>query len=127
MANSPTVRSLAECKKRGWQAQVVEKWVAQARRRIDLWGVGDIIALDGKPGSLLIQASSASGHSARVKKSLAEPRLRAWLAADNRFEVWTWGKRGSAGKRKLWTLRQEEITHERHEAESEGCGASAPY
>jgi hypothetical protein len=42
---TPTQRALAECKKRGWQAQVVEKWIPHTRRRLDLFGVIDIVAL----------------------------------------------------------------------------------
>lgn len=119
MASSPTQRSLAELRKRGWLAQVVEKWIPQVKRRIDLFGIGDILALDGLPGSLMIQASSASGHSARVKKALAEPKLLQWLQAGNRFAVWTWGKKGAAGKRKLWTLREEYIEEKRFDGRQE--------
>lgn len=108
MADSPTTRTLRLCRSRGWQAQVVEKWIAQARRRVDLWGVGDILALDGLPGSLLIQCTAASGHSARVKKSKAEPRLREWLKAGNRFAVWSWRKNA----KNRWVVREEALDME---------------
>lgn len=107
---SPTQRTLAECKKRGWTAHIVEKWVTIPSHpgggvRIDLFGIGDVLALDGKPGSLMIQACASSGHSARVKKALENDVLLPWLDAGNRFEVWSWGKKGARGKRKLWALR----------------------
>lgn len=107
---SPTQRALAFCRKEGWTAQVVERWNPYARVRQDLFGVIDIVVLDGRPGGPLgVQVTSGSGHSARVKKAMAEPRLAAWLDAPARFEVWSYSKRGAAGKRKLWTLRRHEL------------------
>lgn len=105
---SPTQRALADCKKLGWIVQVVEHWNAFARRRIDLFGVIDLIALDGNHGPLAIQVTAAGSHSARRNKALGEPRLAAWLRSGARFEVWSYGKKGASGKRKLWTLRREQ-------------------
>lgn len=109
---TPTARSLAECRKRGWPSTVVEKWIPQTRRRLDVFGFGDILALDGQPGSLLVQATSGSNVSSRVTKILTECRALAqtWLAAGNRIEVWGWAKKGPRGARKLWTLRVVEVT-----------------
>ena len=109
---TPTQRTLTECKGRGWPAHVVEKWIAQARKRIDVWGFGDVLVLDGQLGSLLIQATVTDSMSSRVKKIGDECKdlAMAWLAAGNRIEVWGWAKRGAAGKRKLWTLRRVAIT-----------------
>jgi hypothetical protein len=104
---SPTARSLAECKKRQWPAQVVERFNTWSKKRIDLFGVIDIVAITPS-GILGIQATSGSNHSARVAKALEEPRLRAWLAAGGKFAVWSWAKKGEREKRKLWTLREEE-------------------
>lgn len=105
---SPTSRSLAECRRRGWIAQVVEKWNPHARVRQDLFGCIDIVAV--QEGQILgIQACAGSSHAARRDKALAEPRLRAWLDAGARFEVWSWAKQGPRGKRKTWTLRREEV------------------
>lgn len=99
---SPTARSLAECKKRGWPVQVVERYNQYARRRVDLFGVIDIVAITPE-GILGIQATSGSNHSSRVNKALEEPRLHAWLKAGGRFQVWSWSKRG-----RFWELRDEE-------------------
>lgn len=86
---SPTRRALEILRCRGATAQVVEHWNAHARRRVDLFGVIDIVAIEpGQRGVLGIQATDASSVSKRVTKAQAEPRLRAWLAAGNRFEVW---------------------------------------
>lgn len=109
--SSPTSRSLEYCRKKlGWHVQVVERWNQWARRRIDLFGCIDIVAISGDR-IIGIQATCGEGgnHAARRAKALAEPRLRAWLAAGAGFEVWSWRKAGPAGKRKLWTLRREPI------------------
>lgn len=141
---TPTARSLAECRKRGWHAQVVEQTIPRTFIKRDLFGVIDIIAVtpskervgglccvykrpyDCKPGEYTcaecgttnviepghiigIQATSGTNHAARIEKSRAEPRLVAWLRAGGRFEVWSWAKQGARGKRKTWTLREEEL------------------
>jgi len=116
---SPTKRTLAECRKRGWTAQVVERWNQHARVRVDLFGVIDLVAIvppinplvppvAGDPSGILgIQACAGASHAARRDKILAEPRARQWVVAGGRLELWSWSKRGERGKRKLWTLRIE--------------------
>lgn len=102
---SPTQRALAECRRRGWEAQVVERWVPQARRRVDLFGAIDIVALTPE-GILGIQVTSGSNHSQRRTKALGLPAIELWRA-HARFAVWSYSRRGAAGKRKLWALREE--------------------
>lgn len=115
MTASPTQRTLAECRKRGWYVQVVERWNPYAHVRHDLFGVIDLVAI-AKPDMitppycstlLAIQACAGSSHAARRDKILAEPRARAWVEAGGRLELWSWSKRGERGKRKRWTLRVE--------------------
>lgn len=111
---SPTARTLAECRKRGWTTQVVERWNQHARVRVDLFGVIDLIAI--RPwqaaGILAIQACAGDSHAARRDKILAEPRARQWIEAGGHLELWSWSKRGDRGARKLWTLRVEVFTVE---------------
>lgn len=107
---SPTQRALALCKKNGWVAQVVERWNPYARVRQDLFGIIDIVVLDGGPGGPLgVQVTSGSNVAARLEKARQEPRLAAWLASPARFEVWGYSKKGARGKRKLWELRRESL------------------
>lgn len=102
---SPTARSLAELRRLGATCQVVEHWNAFSRKRNDLFGVIDIVAVHpSRQGVLGIQATSAGNITARMKKSMEEPRLKVWLKAGNTFQVWGWGKRGPRGKLKKWTL-----------------------
>jgi hypothetical protein len=108
---TPSGRTLAECRKRGWRAQVVEQTIPHTFIKRDLFGCVDIVALDGLPGVLGIQATDGTSVSKRVKKIHGEcyEAAYAWLEAGNRLEVWGWAKQGKAGKRKAWTLRVEAI------------------
>lgn len=120
-AISPTQRTLAECRKRGWVSQVVERWNPHAKVRVDLFGVIDLIAIVSlsptdalvppvageRSGILAIQACAGTSHADRRTKILAEPRARQWVEAGGQLELWSWSMRGGAGARKLWTLRVE--------------------
>ena len=105
---SPTARTLRECRRRGWIAQVVEQTVPKTFIKRDFLGVIDVIAIT-PDGILGIQCTSGTNHAARVSKALEEPRLIAWLKAGGKFAVWSWSKTGARGQRKLWTLREEEL------------------
>jgi regulator of sigma D len=101
---SPTQRSLAWLRLRGYTAQVVEKWNPHAKIRQDLFGCIDVVACF--PGVLVgVQACAGSSVSARLKKALAEPRLVDWLRAGGAFVVHGWRKVGAKGKRKQWDVR----------------------
>jgi hypothetical protein len=127
-STSPTARTLAECRKRGWPAGVVEKFVRfpPPGHHVDLFGVLDLVAIvtshlegtrwvDGKQvaippvgvGTLGIQACAGGDHGRRRAKIVAEPRARQWVEAGNRLELWSWAKQGAKGKRKKWLLRVE--------------------
>lgn len=116
-STSPTQRTLAECRKRGIVAQVVERWNPHARVRVDLFGVIDLVAIVPRvvtihgqaiAGQIVgIQACAGASHAERRTKILAEPRARQWVEAGGRLELWSWSKRGDRGKAKRWTLRVE--------------------
>lgn len=106
--SSPTQRSLAECKKRGWTAQVVEQTIPRTFIKRDLFGFIDIIAIT-PTATIGIQATSGTNHAARMTKARQQPHFAAWLAAGRTFAVWSWTKRGDRGKRKLWALREESV------------------
>lgn len=112
MATSPTQRSLKRLRELGYVAQVVERWCPFSRRRIDLWGIVDIMAVHPGAGVLAVQATSGNGgnHAARRDKAMENENLPTILEAGVQFELWSWAKRGPRGKRKLWTLRREPIT-----------------
>lgn len=117
---TPTERSLAELRKRGALAAVVEKWVpatglGRPGFRRDLWGFADIEAHLPNGDLLYVQACVGSSVAARRSKIL-EDHDRAAKAQfllslpHRRIEVWGWRKVGPRGKRKLWELRVVPIT-----------------
>jgi hypothetical protein len=106
---SPTKRTLDAAREMGMTVQVVERFCHFSKRRIDLLGCIDLVAVKPGIGIIGIQACAGSSHAARRTKALAEPRLREWLESGGRFEVWSWAKQGPRGKVKRWTLRREEI------------------
>lgn len=140
-SKSPTARTLDECRKRGWTAQVVERWNPHARVRQDLFGVIDLVAiiptaesdptprgLEGShaPAIVGIQATvNRSGqHAAHRAKILAEPRAKLWVEAGARLELWTWALQGARGKAKRWTLRVELFTAESWATNAAGSEAA---
>jgi hypothetical protein len=120
LAMTPTARTLAKCRKRGWLVQNVEQTIRIPGGRTfkrDLFGVIDLVCVT-LSGILGVQVTSGTNHAARRTKALAEPQLRLWLEAGGRFAIWSWSKRGAAGKRKAWTLREEAITLEMFHVEA---------
>tara|TARA_R100001086_G_scaffold238110_2_gene162644 strand:+ start:11147 stop:11497 length:351 start_codon:yes stop_codon:yes gene_type:complete len=91
---SPTARSLKCLKDDGWIAQVVERFCPYSRKRIDLFGVIDIVAIHpDRPGVFGIQATTSSNQSARIKKCLASESARIWIKTGNYLQVWGWSKK----------------------------------
>jgi hypothetical protein len=104
---SPTQRTLAECRRRGWEADIVERRVHRFVTK-DFLGCIDIIAIT-PDGFLGIQACAGASHAARASKCRQQPRLATWFDRGAQVAVWSWSKRGGIGKRKLWQLREEYI------------------
>ena len=121
MPSKPTQRTIAELKKRAATYQVVERWCSFSRRRIDLYGCIDVLALDGG-GILGIQATSGDNVSKRLEKAMAEPRLVTWLACGGRFEVWGFRKlkeKTKTGKTvERWRMRRVAVRLVGHELQA---------
>ena len=115
---SPTKRTLDALRKQGYTCQVVERFCQYSKRRIDLFGCIDLVALkerqnineykpgwwDFIPGSILgVQATTGDNASKRVQKAIAEPRLKVWLEAGGKFQVWGW--RELKNKTPKWQAR----------------------
>ena len=102
---TPTQRSLAEMRKRGYLCEVVEDWNGFTRRRHDLWGCIDILCLRGSE-TVAVQTTSRANMSARVKK-IAEAEATPYM----REAGWTilvhgW-RRGSNGR---WELKETDVS-----------------
>ncbi len=108
---TPTQRTLKYLRAEGWKCQIVERWIPQARKRVDLFGIIDIVAL--KPYCIMgVQTTSASNHASHVTKALESDGLEDWLNARGRFLIISWGKKGKRGEKKVWTHRRQELTKE---------------
>lgn len=114
---SPTQRTLADLKARGYRAGIVERWIAFRKIRIDLFNIIDIVAIkpttiDG-PGHVLGVQSTGQAFSEHLKKLTIEKadETRAWLESGARLELYGWRKlkvkRGKSATR--WTPRIQEI------------------
>jgi hypothetical protein len=103
---TPAARTLQLLRRHGYQAAVVERWIPQAGKRVDLFGCIDVIAV--KPGEpvLGVQATTLDHVAHRLAKARALPQLAAWLAVAN-FQVWGWGRRG-----KTWAIKRVEVRAE---------------
>ncbi len=107
---SPTARTLDLLRRRGYVAEVVERWLARIERRKDFLGCVDIVAAKAGEPVLAVQATSLANVSARLKKAGRAPALRAWLATEHAtFQVWGWCRRGGRWAVKIVELRSEDL------------------
>jgi hypothetical protein len=104
-----TARTLRYLRERGYQAEVVEKYLPYAKRRKDLFDIIDIIAIDGK-NILGVQSCSGSAFAEHDKKIIASPATNIWLASGGLLWLMGWRKkklfRGSKAVR--WKERIKE-------------------
>lgn len=102
---TPTQRTLKYLRDTGYHAEVVERWNPHARIRQDLFGFGDIIALNrGDCRPVIVQCTSGANMASRIAKikSLDVARLvQSYFA----ILVIGWRKVGPRGKRKTWQPR----------------------
>jgi hypothetical protein len=79
---TPTARTLAHLRRLGYLAASVERWIAQAGKKIDLFGIGDVLAVHPRERSvLLVQCTSDDDVSDRLMRVKARPELPHLLAA----------------------------------------------
>jgi hypothetical protein len=94
MAISPTQLSLKKIREEGYVVvQVVEYWNAFARRRIDLYGFIDILAI--KNGHVLaVQTTTVGNMGARIKKIANHENVGEVRKANWTIHVHGWHKPG---------------------------------
>lgn len=85
---SPTQRSLAYLRAQGFFCEVVEFWFK--RRRHDLWGFCDILALRGPGEVIAVQTTDTTNVSHRVAKIRGHENKAKVLTAGVRIEVHGW-------------------------------------
>ena len=103
--SSPTQRTLAEMRKRGYPlVAVTERWNPHARVRQDLYGIVDVLAVGAD--IVAIQTTSGSNVSARVAKIIESDALPVLRKAGIRVLVHGWRK-NSAGR---WVLQEVDVS-----------------
>ena len=103
---SPTQLTLRRLRRLGAVPEVVERWNPHARKRHDLFGIIDVLALCCGT-TLGVQTTSLSNVSARRKKILTADVLPAILACGWRIEVEGWYKSGRKWESRRWVLTQD--------------------
>jgi len=106
---TPTQRTLAELRERGYLAAVVEKWIPAAAGgfRLDLFGIIDVLGIIAN-GTLGVQACGEAW-STHVQKLMQEKEAVClkWLECPaRRLEIWGWSRRKPRGQRAYVQLRR---------------------
>ena len=84
-------RALKALRDQGYFATVVEHWDAFSRKKHDLFGIIDILAV-GNGHTLAIQVTSRNNMSSRRKKMQAAPELTGMCDAGWSVELWGFDK-----------------------------------
>ena len=112
---SPTQKTLALLRERGWECAVVEKFVGPLRIRQDAYGWMDILCIDPVRGAVGVQ-SCGQAFSEHVHKLIEERGdiLKKWVD-HHPAELIGWRKKkavladGSKGKADRWCPRIADI------------------
>lgn len=102
---SPTQRSLKYLRDAGYTVAIVEYWNHFTKRRHDLFQFADLLAIRENE-VLLVQVTSGSNVSARVKKITENQHIAAVRKSGMRVEVQGWVKNKS-GK---WAVRVVDLS-----------------
>jgi hypothetical protein len=128
---TPSARSTKYLRDRGWIVARVEQRLHMPKSPFpitkDAFNFGDLLAAKSPgekyvdlsdlnvtitfykdpPQIALVQVTSGSHHDHRKDKIAAEPLAQKWKDAGGVILLHSWSKKGSRGKRKTWTLREE--------------------
>lgn len=108
--------TLAYLRRHGWDVARTEHWNHYARKRQDLFGFIDVLAVNDS-NLLAIQTTDGSHHAEHVGKILAVPAARL-LVYHMDIEIWSWSLRLTREKRldgklkrgKQMVLRRDSLT-----------------
>lgn len=92
--SSPTARTLTTLRQAGYLAAPVERFIAHANIRRDLFGAFDVLAVHSRRKEFLfVQCTSLAHVGDRLAKVRAAPAVPPLLAAGAAVEVWGWDGR----------------------------------
>lgn len=93
---------------RGYHIAKTEYWHHFAKRRMDLFGFIDTLALSPTTWDSLLAIQSTTGdHHAHRRTKILESDVTALWLRHARLELWSWSLTGPRFRRKLLTLRRE--------------------
>ena len=101
---SPTQLSLRWLRERGYTAEVVERYSAFDRKRHDLWGFADILAIR-RNEVVAVQTTTAHNVNARIRKIADSPYVGVVREAGIGIHVHGWSQ---AKPRARWVLTRNE-------------------
>lgn len=102
---SPTQRSLEYLREQGYYPEVVEKYNSFTKRKNDLWGFIDILAIK-RDEVLAVQTTSGDHVAERIKKIMDSDLLPKVREAGIRIVVHGWRKAANG----RYVLRVEDIS-----------------
>ena len=107
---SPTQNSLSALRALGYTCWVCEYWNSFTRKRVDMFGMFDIIAI--RENETLAVQTTTSGVAARVKKITDSEYLDAVRKAGWRIEVHGWAKKPKTkgSKVEVWKQRVVDLS-----------------
>lgn len=96
----------------GAEVTVVERWLHRARRRVDAFGMFDLLAIrDGRiVGVQVCDHSTLKRHLDLIRERSRVARM--WLQAGGEIEVWSWRKSGGRWKSEVITITEDELDDE---------------
>jgi hypothetical protein len=104
---TPTQLTIRKLTEDGWPLiEVVERYDHRTRRRHDLFGFIDVLAV-GPDGTLAVQTTSYSNVSSRVNKIKGHENTEALRQTNWRIVVHGWRK-----KKGKWIVREVDLTHD---------------
>lgn len=106
--HSLTVLSKKYLEDKGYIVERVEYYNFFAKCKVDLLGIGDLLALNGKE-ILLVQVTSSDHLANRMKKAGESEKLKLWLKAGGKFVGYGWSKKGKRNERKSWQVREKHL------------------
>lgn len=99
-------RCIATLRSLGYTAQAVERYDHHTRRRYDLFGIIDVLAI-GHGETLAVQVTSRSNQTAHRRKMRAAPELTVMLEAGWNVELWLYDQPN--GPRTTWRVKRERL------------------
>lgn len=107
---SPTQNSLSALRAQGYTCWIVEYWNSFTRKRVDMFGMFDIIAI--RENETLAVQTTTTGVAARVKKITDSEYLDAVRKAGWRIEVHGWRKspKAKGSKVEIWKQRVVDLS-----------------